>query len=585
MAKPKSTSPRPSTSRFLRNLPAISSPPSPSSALLAILAGLVGVVNPFPIACHEFDGPLPTFLCPSLQPRAELPIRGSPTPPRTTPPVTSVPGSSRATLTTPPTATGSSHYPRALAPGYTLGSDGRWRKLSTWSLYGSTICVVRGTALHLHFRAQLFFPNQCHDASSTAGTLPMDDLASTPATSQPNETELLPPGWSRTYEESAARTILILSLSLLLAALIAAFIFFLLWRRRRKHELQKDLEKKLMKKKGPQQSIDSEKEHRAKSKLWARATSRWKESIRQSARRRRNARLSSTSLHASNNSVTSLHNTTPSTNSSPQQGPVSLPPSRPPSPTPSTHSIHSSPRTDHEPRNNLIDPPPPPPPSSPPLPPAYQGRSHLSADVPPVKDLAQLSSGSSLCGSRLSQVDSHPSDSRPPSPLEGGTTPSNHHVAHVATDDKAVLQQMMVMGSQPPTEPESSDVCGSAPVLYEDDTQSLEYEDTPEPALPSIGFPSPPTILSSSKGKAAALEYYDYDDLDVEPDPQPSAPPFEAENPTLPSAPLEGEAQPVDHDDDPTASADADLPQLDGHPVDASRTGPSRPEPLPRYRP
>jgi len=91
------------------------------------------------------------------------------------------------------------------------------------------------------------------------------------------------------------------------------------------------------------------------------------------------------------------------------------------------------------------------------------------------------------------------------------------------------------LSSQPPTEPGSScDIYSSAPILYEDDVQSLEYEGAPEPIPSHAGFPLPPTILSSSKGKAAALGYYDYDDLDVEPDPQPSAPPFEADNPILP---------------------------------------------------
>ena len=140
----------------------------------------------------------------------------------------------------------------------------------------------------------------------------------------------------------------------------------------------------------------------------------------------------------------------------------------------------------------------------------------------------------------------------------------------------------------------SSDVYGSAPVLYEDDIQSLEYAGGPELVPSSTGFPLPPTVLSSSKGKAAALEYYDYDDLNVEPDLQPSAPPFEAENPILPSAPPPGEAQPlpsappemVDSDDDPPTLGNDGLPrQMSESSADASRPGSSRPEPLPQYRP
>lgn len=141
MAKHKS-SPRPLSMRFLRNLSAISRTPTPSSALLAILASLVGSVHPSPVACLDLDAPPPSFLCPSLLPRAEF--QDIPFPPQTPPPSSPVPGPSRVTQTDYPTPTPERHIARELAPGYTKGSDGRWRKLSTWSLYGSTICVVRG---------------------------------------------------------------------------------------------------------------------------------------------------------------------------------------------------------------------------------------------------------------------------------------------------------------------------------------------------------------------------------------------------------------------------------------------------------
>ena len=429
----------------------------------------------------------------------------------------------------------------------------------------------------------------------------MDDLATTPPPSSTSDTDSLPSGWSRTSEKNVFRTTLILSLSLVLAAVIVVFIIaFLLWRRKRREGQQKDLEKKLVKRRRSQ-SFDSEKEPRtkSKSKLWARATTRWRENVRQSARRRRNARLSTPSLHPTNNSTVSLHHTTTSTPSSPRSGPSSFPPSRVSSPTPTVLTAHSIPsslaRTDHEPQNINIEPPSPSPPSSPALPPAYQGRSPSSSDTPPVKDPGRLSPGSSLYDCHPAHDDFPPSDSPSPSPLETDTTAPNLHAAHVATDDKAVLRQMEVMSSSPPTEPGSScDVHGSAPVLYEDDVQSLEYGDAPELAPSSTGFPLPPTVLSSSKGKAAALEYYDYDDLNVEPDPQPSAPPFEADDPIMPSAPPQGEAQflpsappeIVDSDDDPTAPTDDSSSQrMGGQSVDAARPSSSGPEPLPQYQP
>ena len=447
------------------------------------------------------------------------------------------------------------------------------------------------------FRKPIFC--QCQDASSPTPIHPVDDLATTPASSSASETDFLPPGWSRPSESSAIRTTLILSLSLVLAAVITVFIVvFLLWRRKRRSLLRKDVERKLVRRRGTTPSIDSEKEYRVKSKLWARATTRWRENVRQSARRRRNARLSTTSPQAPNNSTISLAHTTSSTSSSPHSTSSPLPESRPSSPTPTVSTarsiLSSLSRTDYEPRNINVEPPSPSPPSPPPLPPAYQGSSHLSLDISPSKDPSQLSRASSFYHPHLSQFDSLSSDSPPPSPLENDSTPSSLHVAHVATDDKAVLRQMEVLSSQPPTEPGSSYVCGSAPVLYEDDVQPLEYKDAPELCPSPLGFPQPPAALSSSKGKAAALEYYDYDDLNVEPDLQPSAPPFEAQDPILPSAPPQDEtlslpsAPPeiVDPGDDPTTLGDGNLPrQIGGHSVDDAMPGPSRSEPLPQYRP
>jgi len=351
-----------------------------------------------------------------------------------------------------------------------------------------------------------------------------------------------------------------------------------------------------VRRKGPSQSIESENESRIKSKLWARATTRWRENVRQSARRRRNTRLSTSSSYAPNNSTVSLSQTTTSTTPSPRSRSSSLPPSRVSSPEPTVsiaRSVASSlSRTDHEPHTD-IEPPPPSPPPAPPLPPAYQGRSLSTSDIPQTKDLAQFSLGSSPYDTHIAHFDSPCPDSPPPSPLETDTTPPNSHAAHVATDDKAVLRQMEVLSSQPPTEPGSScDVHGSAPVLYEDDVESLEYEGGSNPVT-APGFPLPPTSLSSSKGKAAALEYYDYDDLSVEPDLQPSAPPFEAENPIVPSAPPQGEAQPhpsappeeADSGDDPTAPTDDCLSrQIGEQSVDPAGPCSSSLEP-PQYRP
>lgn len=143
MAKLNPPTTPPSSIRFLRNLSAISRTPTPSCAILAVLASLVASVNPFPVGCHESNDPPPSFLCPSLEPQAEFDVQEFVLPTQTPPPTPSVPGPSginRANIPTPVRR----RVRRNLAPGYTQGEDGRWRKLSTWSLYGSTICVVRG---------------------------------------------------------------------------------------------------------------------------------------------------------------------------------------------------------------------------------------------------------------------------------------------------------------------------------------------------------------------------------------------------------------------------------------------------------
>ena len=141
MAKHKTSIPRPSSMRLLRNISALSRSPTPSSALLVILAGLVRSTDTFPVACPDSDRP-PAFLCPSLHPRAEFDPQDFALPSQT-PPSTSVPGPSKFTRTDYPTPRAEHNARRELPPGYTKGPDGRWRKLSTWSLYGSTICVVR----------------------------------------------------------------------------------------------------------------------------------------------------------------------------------------------------------------------------------------------------------------------------------------------------------------------------------------------------------------------------------------------------------------------------------------------------------
>lgn len=97
--------------------------PPPSTAALTVLASIVAsaAANGHPLACQPAP---PDFLCPGARYFQDLP---------------SVPGPSAL-----PTPTPNFNTPknRAVPDSYTRGEDGRWRKISQWEFYGSTVCLV-----------------------------------------------------------------------------------------------------------------------------------------------------------------------------------------------------------------------------------------------------------------------------------------------------------------------------------------------------------------------------------------------------------------------------------------------------------
>lgn len=153
-----STNPPSSSKRFLRNRSAISRPPTPSAAVLAVLASLVASADSFPVVCYDSSDPPPSFLCPSLEPQDKFGVQDFVLPPQTPPPSSPVPGPSTITRTDVPAPPVARRVRRNIPAGYTQGDDGRWRKLSTWSLYGSTVCVVRGVKLSHLCPARSFLP-------------------------------------------------------------------------------------------------------------------------------------------------------------------------------------------------------------------------------------------------------------------------------------------------------------------------------------------------------------------------------------------------------------------------------------------
>lgn len=113
----------------------------PSATLLSILATIAAsssAVDGHPVSP-------PSFLCPSI----DCESRSRPVTPRTIAPE-SGPGPSISLTPAPtPTQTWTRHRPRSrsrrrpVPEQYSAGVDGRWRRVDEYTLYGSTLCLVR----------------------------------------------------------------------------------------------------------------------------------------------------------------------------------------------------------------------------------------------------------------------------------------------------------------------------------------------------------------------------------------------------------------------------------------------------------
>ena len=389
--------------------------------------------------------------------------------------------------------------------------------------------------------------------------------------------------------------------SLILTCVISVLIVgSICWRKRRKSKADKDPEKKGSKTKGLKDEGSST-PSRIKSRLWAKASARWKNNVKHSARRRRNTRLTAVTSQLNDSSIYLSRSPSPTRT---LQASTS---SRSPTPTPSPPLGHDSSDVDvddsgslasHESNaNNLATSSPH---LSPTSPPAYHGDATNPSNAPAIQNIA---SSQDSAGSPDADVSPPPLHNKPSSLGEEEpqyTLPL--HVAHVATDDKAVLQRIVIMGSEPPVDDDpaggSCDVPISAPVLFDDDDQSFSHDTELSPsdgARPSM-FPAPPEPPPTSKGKMAALELYDYDDLNVEPPTEPSAPPFESScvDCSGPSAPppaelMMPEADELDVQDGPfsgeNGAVGSNLPTRPPS-QDTSRTGGGlQSELLPRYQP
>ncbi|KAF9469765.1 hypothetical protein BDZ94DRAFT_1316892 [Collybia nuda] len=498
----------------------------PSSSLLSLLAAIAASTT----TANGSPAPLP-FLCPSFaqSPTVEnFEPRGPPAP---------------QFASDGPNIPDYRAVPRHVPDRYVQDDDGRWRLVEEYTFYGSTICP------------------SCREPTNAVTSVddqiqgPAPPLSDSSPSPSPSDDIRLPPGWKPPTGINKGHTTLIIVLSLVLAFVICFFIIgCLFWRKSQRRKLklkQNDVEAR--RRHRPPAEDDREfmleKEIRAKQKIWARATARWKANIRYSARQRRGKRIVSTTRMTQ-------HSTT-SVDQSPDGS--TTPTSFVPSPTSSRRSSMESMYVTSSAIEATTDPPlspeqvetppsPTPSPVSPPRalassPPAYQQPPRI-----PSEQLHNLGTGRSVATPTSLQYhfcsrchSSHSFDTTCGSDL---CPPTLH--AHVATDDKNLLARLTQLASSPPSEgvlssegePSIPEV--SAPAWEDEELDdfrqpgsslvrrhSSSLNDPARTSSPTLPFPPPP-----SKGKMSGPNFYDYpytfDDITMDPEIGPAAPPFEA---------------------------------------------------------
>ncbi|KAG5717570.1 hypothetical protein E4T56_gene4450 [Termitomyces sp. T112] len=527
MAKPifadhpgcSASSTRPSsTSAFRRKRK--TSFPTPSSTVLALLATISAS-----FASAEASPAPPSFLCPSFRPE----------PTRTL--------NTRTRGARPPVKRSlvPRDNPRILPDKFVQDDNGRWRRVDTYTLYGSTVCISCGE----YATSTAVFDDQVQN--SPTPSVPI----STSAASTSTYSISLPPGWKPQEASSAGRTTLVLALSLVLASFICFFIVScIFWRKKkRRGQGQGDVEKKAHKR--CRQSADDDgismlagREVKVKQKIWAKATARWKANAKYIARQRRGKRFGITTRVSSPRSSCASLDRAQDTQATAAQPPTStslatisrrssletLHTSTEATQLEQTRHAPSSPtQTDYCPSQTSS--------LRPSSPPAYHGdilvgttgRDNVLPIPEPGSDSSHGKRQSFSCDDR----------SNPPYSI---------HSAHVATDDKRLLARMAEFASAPPLDPTSSSdtsaTCHASVPVWQDEEfgdfgegshqhESAHRSFSPSgslsnPSSPANFFPTPPC-----KGKMAAPAFYDYpytfDDMLVEPELGPSAPPFEEE--------------------------------------------------------
>ncbi|KAI0715112.1 hypothetical protein C8Q76DRAFT_448100 [Earliella scabrosa] len=470
--------------------------PDPSSGLLALL---VTVAGSSPVYGRPLESDIPPdFLCPRLH------LRSSSQPiPYSDPSSWSwepcdfpqASGSSQSSSSSANALSDQLPRPRKrrvrggndnIADKFEQSSDGRWRKVESWELYGSSSCAVRchhalSCLSRVTRRLQI---TQCMDTNPTE--LPVQNDATSPdpdLTTLPPSMPSLPNGWGK-HSGGDSMTGIILALSLSLACTLILFMMgIVLWRKKRRKGDDDDAERTGSVRDPDDEEVSEEvKRARSQQRMWARASARWMANVRQSARRRRK-RMSAVAAKGSDSgllhdrqtaqassSAVSLTPTAPDSYSSRWTRPRSI---RSRSRT-RTRSRSTSPASSRSQRDDDGDNTP----SASPHPPAY------IPDPSPSRPAQRRHSSCAYQHPSHASVSDEPdpapsiSQSRPSSPLPYEPA---LHAAHVATDDKAVLAQMARLASAPePSSPdlpdESSELRPSVPVLEVDGFEPLPPE-------------------------------------------------------------------------------------------------------------
>ncbi|KXN88886.1 hypothetical protein AN958_06756 [Leucoagaricus sp. SymC.cos] len=491
----------------------------PSAAVLSLLAG---IVSNSPVATAS-PAP-PPFLCPSLAlPQSSSPATQHPSPlpaPR-----------SRSRRSIP--LTGRSH---TLPYKFEQGDDGVWRHVDSYTLYGSTIC-----------------PKTCGE---TTNPVSADEVTTSPnATDNIDLHDTLPAGWFTLTPRNDNRTTLILALSLVLAFFICFFIVgCLFWRKalRRKHKAS-DLEMRARRKRrsvsamplSSQSHKEEQRKAKGKQKIWAKATARWKDHARYTARLRRGKRHGNSRPQLLDSSTTLNPSTPLESYADDVASTTSVAPttSRTVSRRPSSTSLYASPRPSvHLPPDNPQTSPPisvEPAPDVPSSPPAYRRGTLLNPiTIPDGLNVPDERGGSILrTSSPNPSIDASSVGAKSftqPQEFEPTTVPV--HAAHVATDDKALLARLADLAERPPEVSDDAETSHQISVPVWEDEQLADFMRVPESSVADTSgsssqnpFPPPP-----SKGKMAEPSYYAYRysfeefSNSIEPELEPSAPPFEA---------------------------------------------------------